>query len=403
MAATAMDNVAALLKEVYENKVVSQLRDNAVGWKRIQNSSEGVTSTAGGKYVDFPIITGRNQGISFRGEREQLGRPGRARYAEVHIQLKYGYARGSITGPAMELAEENPQAFASVLDEDQDSMRQQVNREQSRMFYGDGTGLLTEISADAGGADLTFTATDPYWLEDTMDIDILELAAGVALANATDRTISSVDPDVGTVVVEAGASGTFDSTPGTHGVYRQGNYNKEPQGLKSIVKSSGTIYGVDPTATPLWKSKQTAVNGALSEAHMIKMCDDINTAGGHVTAIFTTQGVRRSWFNLLSMQRRFNGSKSFEGGLVGLVFNYGNKEVPVVSDPDLRDTGRMYFLDEKNFKFYHTGDWKYMDKDGSMFKWVDDFDEWQYLMKRYYELGCKRRNTNGVLTGVEES
>jgi hypothetical protein len=234
-----------------------------------------------------------------------------------------------------------------------------------------------------------------------MDVDILQISDGTPLTNGLDRTISTVDPDLGTVTVESGL--TFDATAGTHAVYRQGNRDKEPQGLKGIVKNSGTIYGVDPSSVPLWKSKQTAVDGALSEAHMIKMCDDINTAGGHVTAIFTTQGVRRSWFALLSMQRRFNGSKEFDGGLVGLTFNYGNKEVPVVSDPDLRDVGRMYFLDEKNFKFYHTGDWSYMNRDGSMFKWVEDFDEYQYLMKRYYELGCKRRNTNGVLTGVEES
>lgn len=403
MATTTLDNVAAILKEVYENKIVDQLRSEAIGHKRIKSTSEGVTSRAGGKYVDFGILVGRNQGISFRGEREQLGRPGRNRYSEVHVPLKYGYARGSITGPTMRLAEENYQAFASALDEDQQGMKDQVAREESRMFYGDGTGLLTLISADAGGADLSFTVDDPYWLEDTMDIDILNASNGSSLTNATDRTIATVDPDTGAVTVEAGSSGTFAATPNTHGVFRQGNYNREPQGLRSIVKNSGTLYGVDPSSVPLWKSKQTAVNGPLSEAHMIKMCDDISTNGGKVSAIFTTLGVRRSWFNLLSMQRRFNGSKEFEGGLVGLVFNYGAREVPVVADPDLRETGAMYFLDESTFKFYQTHDWQYMDKDGSMFKWVQDFDEYQYLMNKYYELGCKRRNANGKLTGVEES
>ena len=104
MAVTALDNVAAILKEVYENKIVNQLRDEAIGHKRIKSSSEGVTSRAGGKYVDFGIQVGRNQGVSFRGEREQLGRPGRNRYNEVHINLKYGYVRGAITGPTMRLA-----------------------------------------------------------------------------------------------------------------------------------------------------------------------------------------------------------------------------------------------------------------------------------------------------------
>lgn len=400
MATTALSNVTSLLKTVYEPRIVSQLRTKAVGWKRIQNSSEGVTESVGGKYVEFPIETGRNQGVSFRNESEQLGRPGRASFESVRVQLKYGYLRGRLTGQVMRLAKTNPQAFASALDRDQKSIKDQAAREQSRMFYGDGTGLLTDISADAA-LDVTFTASDVYWLEKTMDIDLRTKSTGAPLANGLDRNITGLVKSTSAVTVDAGI-GTFQATAGTHGVYRQGNYNREPQGLRSIVNNSGVLYGVDPALVDVWVSPVTTGVGAISEGVLIKAVDDLTTDGGETSAIFTTLGVRRAYFNLLVQQRQFVAPKKFEGGLVGLGFNYGDREIPVVADPDLRETGVAYFIDESTFKFYQTHDWSYMDDDGSMFKWVADYDEWQYLMNKYYELGCSRRNANAKLAGITE-
>lgn len=402
MATAALTTVAGLLKEVYGPRIVNQLRTKAIGWKRIQDSSDGVTEKVGGKYVDFPIMIGRNQGISYRNESEQIGRPGRSSSSEVNVRLKYGYVRGRVTGQLLELAEKNEQSFASGLDTEMKSMKQSVQRDQSRIFYGDGTGLLTTVDTDPGVANTSFIAKDTYWLEPLMDIDIRTVASGAAVANATDRQITSVVKSTRTVTVDGGL--TFDAADGnTDGVYRQGNYLREPEGLKSIVANSGALYGLDPANVDLWRSNVDSTGGPISESAMIKMMDDIATDGGETTAIFTTLGVRRAYYNLLTQQRSFVNTKSFTGGLVGYSFEYGGNEVPVVADPDLREEGAMYFLNEDDFKFYHTGDWKFVDRDGSMFKWVDDYDEWQFMMRRYWQLGCSRRNSQGKMTGITEN
>lgn len=398
-----LTTVSSLLKEVYEPRIVSQLYDEAIGWKRIQSTSEGVTERAGGKYVDFPIVIGRNQGLYYRNEEEQLGEPKRATYSEVHVELQYGYARGRLSGPSMELAETNPQSFASAADREMQSMKEAVQRDQSRIFYGDSTGKLATLSAAMGGAGLSFTVDDIHWLEADMDIDIRVNSTGSIFTNGGNRTISSVASSTNTVTVEADST-TFDAGT-TEGVYRQGNYNKEPEGLASIVDSSGTIYGVNPSTVDLWRAEETALNGNLSESVMIKMCDDIYTNGGKTTVILYPLGLRRAYHNLLVQQRRFTGTKEFAGGLVTHSFEYAGKDIPMVADPDLRpdltnNQGTMYFLCEDEFKFYHTGDWKFVDRDGSMFKWVRDYDSYEFLMRRYWELGCSRRNSQGKLTGV---
>lgn len=400
--AASLTSVSALLKEVYENKIVSQLLDGNKGYKRIESSSMGVTERAGGKYVDFAIMIGRNQGISYRAENEQLGEPKHASYEEVHVQLDYGYVRGRISGPTMELAETNPQSFGSAVDLEMQSMKDSVKRDQSRIFYGDGTGHITDIAANMGGAGLTFTVDDTHWLETDMDIDLRTKSTGAALSNGLNRTISSITESTKSVTVEADTT-TFNATT-SEALYRQGNYDKEPEGLESIVDSTGVLYGVDPSSVDIWRSVETDVSGALSEQHMIKMCDDIISNGGETTVILMPLGIRRAYHNLLVQQRRFTGTKKFTGGLTGYSFEYEGEDIPVVADVDLRvnssNQGTVFFLNEKNFKFYHTGDWKFIDRDGSMFKWVSDYDAYEFLMRRYWELGCERRNSQGKLTNV---
>lgn len=405
MATQTMALITSLLKSVYEDKLVSQLQDEAIGFKRIQRTSDGVTERAGGKYVEFSIAIKRNQGISYRAESEALGAAGTSGYSSVQIPLKYGYGRLEVTGQLIELADGNPKAFADALSTEMDLLKDAIAKDQTRIFYGDASGLLCMITDATTSA--THTVSDTYWLEVDMVVDILVATTGANLSAGL--TISSINSDTNTVVFSA----SFASLT-THGVFRGGNFTagtvREPNGLSSIVKNSGTLYNVNPSTVDKWKSTVTALGGSLSESAMIKMCDDIRVKGGKVSAIFTTLGVRRSYFNLLVQQRRFADTKSFDGGLNGLAFSYGGAEVPVVADPDLRSdyasaayTGRMYFLEEGRFKIYQSHDWKFVDRDGSVLKWISGYDKYEALTTKYWELGVERRNAHGVLTTVTEN
>ncbi len=390
-----LTSITPILKEMYEGPIAENVQNETVLTQRIVTSNKGVTQKAGGKYVDFPVLVGRNQGISFRQENEDLGEPGRARMKEVNVPLFYGYARARLQGQLFELANSNTQSFVDAIDNEMDVLKTSVAKDQNRIYYGDGTGALATISVTANSA--TQTVYDAYWLEIDAVVDVLN-SSGTKIGTAL--TVTSVDYDANTVIL----SGSVNATANTHFIVRAGNFDtgtqREPTGLARITNNSVNLHGLND---PSWKAVVDAVNGSLSETRMIKLCDTIRRRNGGKTSVaFTSLGVRRSYFNLLTQQRRFNGMVDFAGGFKALPFQYGSKEIPIVEDPDC-PTGRMYFLDESEMRVYHSQDWHFEDKTGSMFVQVSNKDAYDVMMKRYFEMGTRRRGAQGVLTGIDEN
>ena len=100
--------------------------------------------------------------------------------------------------------------------------------------------------------------------------------------------------------------------------------------------------------------------------------------------------------------RRYNEPKKFEGGLTGLSFMYGEKDIPVVADPDT-PAKHMFFVNEKELKIWRDKAWYWEDRDGSVLKWVTDYDAFEGLMKQYWQIGTHQRNAHGKLTNITES
>jgi len=396
-----MATLDAITKEVYQGKIQNQLQEEAVGYKRILRTSSGVESQVGGKYVTFPLRVRRNAGIGYRNELEQLQNAGQQGFISVRIGLKYGYGRVRMSGPSMELASENYQAFADAMDLEMTYLKSDIAKDTNRVFYGDGLGTLATVST-AGTADNVVAVVSTQYLEVGQQIDIVNAGVGPGVGGASaiayNRQITAI----------SGLNVTFDGaavadTVG-HILTRTGNWNREPNGLASIVKATGILFTVDPTTQPLWKSVVNANGGtgrALSEGLMIKLTDDVRVNGGKTSLILTSLGVRRAYFNLLSQQRRYVNTKEFDGGLTGLAFNNG-REIPVVEDPDA-PPGKMWFLDESKFKIYRDKDWSWLQKDGSVWKWVHDYDAYEAVLKQYWEMGLNQRNAQGLLDDVTEA
>lgn len=391
-----ISSISPILKVHYEGPIAKNIQDETVLTARIESSSKGVTHRAGGKYVDFPILVGKNQGISFRQENETLGAPGRSRTKEVQVPLYYGYGRARIQGQIFEIAESDMDAFVEAVDNEMSVLKMSVGKDQNRIFYGSGTGNLATIQST--GTLNTVTVDDAYWLEIDAVVDVVTISTGAVVASA--RNITAVDYTANTVTFDGAAAAV---TAGLQMFTRAGNYaagtQREPSGLARMADNTVNLFGVND---PVWKANTLALNGNLSEVAMIKRCDAVRKSGGKVTAIFTSLGVRLAYFNLLVQQRRQNNTVEFKGGFRGLPFIYGPTELPVVEDPDC-PPGRMYFVPEKEMRIYHTKDWHFEDKTGSMFVQVADTDAYDVLIKRYFEMGIRRRNGLGALTGIIEA
>lgn len=403
MATTTMATVDKILKEVYEGGVNDQLQSEVTALKRIERSSEGVTHTAGGKYVRFPVRTKRNHGIGARNENEALPIPRTQAYADAQVKLKYLYGSLELTGQTFELADKDFQAFASVLDSEVNGIKEGLRKDMARQVYGDGSGLLATATS---GTTTTFVTANAQYVEVGMWVDVID-SDGSTVNNNNVEVTDVTDNGNGTFTITLGTAGTAIAVGDT--MYRDNSKGKEITGLSAITAATGTLYNIDPSVEKVWKGNVDAnggVNRALSEGRMITMVDTIRQKGGGVpTVILVGLGVRRAYFNLLVQQRRSTNTQEFVGGFKGLSFVSGGNEIPVVEDVDCQPN-RMYFINEKELKIYNAGDWSFMNRDGSNWSRVVNssgaFDAYDATLFQYVELGTHRRNAHGRIDDLTE-
>lgn len=400
--------VAELLKEVYQPRIREQLNNDIVTLKRITRSNANITNETNGKYVTFAVHTRRNSGIGSRYEDEALPAPGQQKHANARVQLKYAYGSVQLTGQAISLTDTDPKAFAKALDTEVNGLKTDVQKDMNRQIYQDGSGKIGTIRAVVTSA--TLPVDDARLFQISEVVDLITLPNTVAQAA---RTVTAVDlTDGANTVTVSGATittvvGQILTRTGS-GVGASGN--RELTGIGAIVSNSGTIYNIDPTVEPEWKSVVNANAGtprALSEGLMIRVSDDVRTRGGSTTVGFTSLGVRRAYFNLLSQTRSTVNTQDFKGGFTGLAFTTDKGEIPIVSDVDA-PLGKIWFLNEDSFTYYRDQEWNFLDRDGSMWKQFRDssgnpYDKWYANLAEYHELGCDRRNSQGLLSDITEA
>jgi hypothetical protein len=407
MATVTLTTVNELLKEIYEDRLRDQLNSEVTILSRIEKTSEGVTNEVGGKYVTFPIRVQRNQGMGARNENEALPVARPPKYAAARVTLAYLYGTLQLTGQAISLADSNPQAFVSVMDENIKDLKEGLAKDMSRQIFGTSAGILA--TANSAGSTTTFVCLneEAIYLEVGMFVDIWDTSAAGLMTGGPFEITAIAPGATNTTVTYTGASGAATASGDT--LHRNGSRNKETIGFRQIVDSSGTLYNVDPTVYPVWKStvnNNSGTNRALSEGLMIKLADDIRKAGGGTpTLMVSNLGVKRAYFNLLVQQRRNVNTQNFTGGFKGLAFTTTKGEIPFIDDLDAQ-TNRIYFINEKEIKLYREGDWSFMDRDGSMWQRVIDstgtYDAYQAIMFKYCQLGTHRRNAHGVLSDITE-
>lgn len=389
----SLSTIDALLKEVYEDRVQDQVQNEVTALKRVEQTSDGVTETTGGKYVDFPVRVRRNAGIGYRAENGALPVAGQQGFASVHVPLRYGYGRFRLSNQTMELSDSNEKAFAKALDEEQSYLKEDLVKDSARVVYGDGTGLICSIT-DTAVTTAVHSVDNTQYLELGEIVDVLVRSTGVTvLLNTTINAISGLNVTFGA---------TFTGAV-TQGVYRQGNWGLEPSGFANIINDTSVLHTLDPAVEPRWAATLDTNAGtprALSEGLMIQTCDTVRTKGAKTEVIFTSLGVRRAYFNLLTQQRRYSNTKEFAGGFTGLAFNYGT-EIPVVEDVDAPPS-KMWFVRDSDLKVYRTHDWEYAQNEGNILKWVVGFDTWEGFMRKYWELGTHRRNGNALVSSIIE-
>jgi hypothetical protein len=391
-----MTTIDAITKEIYEGPIQDQLQSEVTALKRIERSGNGIRDEVGGKYVVFPIRTKRNQGIGSRNELEQLPAAGQQGFARGQVGLKYDYGRVRMSGQSMDLADSNPQAFSDAMDLEMDGLKDDLLKNANRQVFGTNLGTMGVVETTQASGN-TFPVVNIKYLEVGQQVD---LKVGVTSADrAANRQITAINETTRVVTLDGAA---FVPTAGDI-LVRQGNWNREVTGLAALVTATGTLFNIDPTVQPLWKAtvdSNGGVNRPISEGLLTTLTDKVRLKGGKTSVLITSLGVRRAYFNLLSQQRRFTGTKEFAGGITALTFSNG-RDIPFVEDVDAPDN-TIYALDESKIKVYQDHDFKWMQRDGNIWKWVTDYDAYEAVMSKYWEIATNQRNAHAVATDVTE-
>lgn len=410
---TTLTTATNILKEVYEPRVRDQLQSEVISISRLEKTSEGVeTNSLGGKYVRFGVRVKRNHGIGSRNEMEALPNPKTQDYRDAQLRLSYGYGAIQLSGQSFELADSNEQAFASLLDQEMEGIKEGLRKETNRQAYGTSQGVLAVAASGTTTTFVVSAATGLQYLEIGMFVDVYDATSTVVTPVLNNANIEITDINVATLTVTLGSTVTAVAVGDF--LVRTGSHQKEPVGFEQIVaglattatalgNGAGALYNITHGT---WTGNMDTTAGAISEGRMINMIDTIRTRGGRTTVGFCSLGVRRAYANLLEQQRRYVNTTKFTGGFSGIAFTTDYGEIPIVADFDCQ-AGRLYFLNEKELKIYRAADWSWMNRDGNMWQRLIDssgeYDAYRARMFSYWQIGTHRRNSHGMMTSITEA
>lgn len=406
MAGQTLALADAVLKDDYQGPVRDQINNDCkITAQAIKNRRDFA-----GRRAIVPLKVSRNTGIGARLEGEVLPAAGNAGYVDQLVTVKSNYGKMRLTRHVIAAMKSDRGSFLRAIQSETDELKGTAARDYNRQSWGLGTGDIAAVkdNSTTGTNVITLAATTPeqtMWdLSEGMVIDV-GTAAGVAPTNrASNRMITSVDIDAKTVTV-SGAGFTQSSADA---IYRQGSggtgaNQREITGIQANV-GTGTLWGVNPSTYPSWKSLVDSNSGtlrALSENLVAKnMMRAQNRSGKRVNQLWCEGGVYRAAANLLQAQKRFVNAAQLEGGSMGLEFAVEGQSVPLMHDRDA-PAGKLFGLCTDELTEYVLEDWQFDDLDGSTLRLATDGSQaYEAIWFKMSELATSRRNAHFIISDL---
>lgn len=397
----SLTTINAALKEFWENALAYQLNDKILLLNRLQSTTENLY----GRYALIPLHTSRSGGLSARPEYGTIQAAGNQALAQAQYTLKYLYGRGQVSGPSMELTSSKEGSVVSIIELEMNRLLDDAKVDTARQLYGSSDGKVTQMGVTSASATIVLSGTGFNEAVQKGQIYVGMLITIGTVANpvlrTTETTVTGIVPSGPTITVSAGAL----TTAITDFLFRSGNADATPlcyeiNGLQAAVSTAANTFGninAALAANSYWDNLRNPLNGNLTLDAFTKSFNTVNgIAGGQVSCVITSFGIQRAFYNLLQSQVRYMNPMQLSSGYQSLDY----MGIPVIADKDA-PYGNVYFLDERWFRIYSNQDWHWMDDDGKVLKWVANQDAWQFVLRRYMNMGLSRRNCQFVLSGVQ--
>lgn len=396
MAGAMISTLSAILKEMYLPPVVEQLNNEVLLLSRLEARDQEIVGTA----AFVPVHTGRSGGIGARGEYVQLPDAGAQSYARAQFDLKYLYGVVRVSGPSMAKTASEAGAFLRALQSELDGIRNDLKKDVARQVYGNGDGAVALLAANtavnvlAGNTDGSLRqAIEKGQIYVGMVVDVGPAATPTSAASARNVTAVSTAAN-GTVTVDGAAvTNANGDAIGRQGA-RIANSTYEITGLQNIISTAAnTVGGINASTSAYWDNLRDTAGTAITHDRLMQMFNKVRIAGGEVSAIYSSFGVQRDFYNTFQTNIRYMEPLKLQGGFQTLEF----MGKPIIADVDA-PYNKVFVVDERFLKVFSNRDWHFLDEDNSVLKWDANYDAWKAVLARYMNLGVTRRNTMGVIT-----
>jgi len=374
------------LKTVYLD-VLDNLLNVAVNplFAKIKKTSQGVY----GKEIKVLAPYGINGGISATSETGELPMVGGNKYLNFTSELKNLYGAIEISDKAIRASQNSAGAFVNLLNDEMEGLVKSSAYNLSRMLYGDGRGLISEIDNQSTTENSFTMATIEGFIEG-MVVDIYDTAGELYIEGGRNLTIKKVDIANKKVFVDKAVPALEQVTMGGYHLCVQNSAFNELTGVDAIFSYYiKQLYGLSKSDYSFLRGPMTEINESnpFNEMLMIKSIDMAEEqAGSKINFIASTSAIRRHYQAQLISEGRNIQTVDLGNGFKALDF-YG---VPFVSDKFVApDT--MYFLDTDAFTLHQMCDWEWMaDESGNVLSQKAGYPVYTATLVKYADLICSR-------------
>lgn len=338
-------------------------------------------------------------------------------YQGAIITSKKVYATCEIEREAIKASKDSAGAFVQATKETVKKTVESYMRNDSRILFGDGTGILgrgdgaTNVTGAGSTANpyvvkIRAAGTQGGWKEANFEEkDHIQVVTGMNAGDNLGGTaeggtattnlleVVAVDPSANTVSL-VGTSAVLAALAGvgpmltTSGFCMQRSYLSEPVGLDGVVNvSSGTLYNI--TVQRRWQSYISDEGGAgINVDKMNKAMLNVEKKFGKApNLIITSYAQFQNILALLEDQKVYNlPNRNIKGNLSfqGVEFMSTRGPIGIFVDRFCEDD-RIYFLNDNYIERHHRPGFGWFDDDGTVFLRKTDEDAYNARYGGYYE------------------
>ena len=402
-----------ILKEVYLPQM-QELLNNATPLLKMLEKE--VVPVEGGNFV-ISVHRGRNVASAIaRAEDATLPTAGNQGYVRALVPVKQLYSRIRVSGKVIAATRSNKGSFVRAIESEMKGSMTDTKRELNRQVNGDGTGALAYWTAtDDTPVGLTLDdnlgnpVNSSYIGASTVTVDVVDasdhtttLGTNLTLTRGADAATSTAFTGTGTV------SGTAD---GDYAVYA-GTARQEMMGIQGIISDAnpltltGGLHGLAVASYPDWKAKVMGSDSTrqdltfdLMQQLLSKIVSESAVDEREIKLWHCHPSLADTYLKLCRDERIFTNTMKLDGGWETISYN-GR---PIATDVQCRRNA-LFAITPSSMAIFQMAPLDWVDQDGSVFYRISggDVDAYGATAFVYQDLGCKVRNQNGVILGLND-